>query len=280
MVFALTALGCRSIFHQTEMTPAARPPSGYTARSFVIALVAAAATSAAAWKLGKVAGGSPDLAFLRWEGGGTIIINSLSVLAFWLAMLGLRARSAQIAWETSAFDHRLLPEDVETVIDRKYIPEIFRKLSALSAEARGARLCQAVDLCASKFQASTSVGEVSSTLEMYLQNEANRADTGYSIVRYLAWSIPSIGFIGTVMGLASALGRFAGAEMDKMKELMSAVSTDLMFAFNTTFVALALAIVLMYYYHRVTERDETLSNRISDYCLRYFVTKAFYPAPS
>ncbi|HEX7899979.1 MAG TPA: MotA/TolQ/ExbB proton channel family protein [Planctomycetota bacterium] len=262
------------------MTPSSRPPSGYTPASLGFALVAAAVTSATAWKLGKVFGGSPDLAFLRWEGGGTIIINSLSVVAFWLAIIGLRIRSALISWELAAFQHRLLPEDVETVIDRKYIPEIFKKLGGLSAEARGARLCQAVELCASKFQASTSVGEVSGTLEMYLQNEANRADTGYSIVRYLAWSIPSIGFIGTVMGLASALGRFAGAKLDKMQDLMRDVSTDLMFAFNTTFVALALAIILMYYYHRVTERDETLSNRVSDHCLRYFVTKAFYPAPA
>ena len=261
------------------MSSASKPLSGYGPRTLALALIAAAITSAAAWKLGKLIGGSPDLAFLRWEGGGTIIINSLSVLAFWLAMLGLRARSAQIAWEMAAFEHALLPKDVETVIDRKYIPEIFRKLAALPEAAREARLCQAVELCAAKFQASTSVGEVSGTLEMYLQNEANRADTGYSIVRYLAWSIPSIGFIGTVMGLASALGRFAGAELDKMKNLMKDVSTDLMFAFNTTFVALALAIVLMYYYHRVTERDETLSNRVSDHCLRYFVTKAFYPSP-
>ena len=262
------------------MAQPGKPRAGYTPASLLTAFVGAAVTSAAAWKIGKVFGGSPDLAFLRWEGGGTIIVNSISVLAFWLAMLGLRARSKHIGWELAAFEHHLLPEDVETVIDRKYIPEIFRKMRALPDEARGARLCQAVELCASKFQASTNVGEVSGTLEMYLQNEANRADTGYSIVRYLAWSIPSIGFIGTVMGLASALGRFAGAEMDKMKELMRDVSTDLMFAFNTTFVALALAILLMYYYHRVTERDETLSNRVSDYCLRYFVTKAFYPSPA
>lgn len=259
------------------MRSSAEPSRVYTAKSLALAVVAAAITSAAAWKLGKVAGGSPDLAFLRWEGGGTIIINSLSVLAFWLAMLALRERSARISWEMAAFEHRLLPEDVETVIDRKYIPAIFRKMAGLPREGREARLCQAVELCASKFQASSNVGEVSGTLEMYLQNEANRADTGYSIVRYLAWSIPSIGFIGTVMGLASALGRFAGAGTD-VKGLMQAVSTDLMFAFNTTFVALALAIVLMYYYHRVTERDERLSNQVSDYCLRYFVTKAFYPS--
>lgn len=269
--------------------------------SLLKAVPLAIVTSVAAWALGVATKGDPSLAFLQWTGAQTQVVNGLGVLAFWTAIMELRRRSQKIEWEHSALRHGLLPEDVETVIDRSYIPTIFRKLKEVPEAERKAVVCQAVELCATKYQSSTSVGEVAGTVQMYLDNEANHAETNYSFARYLAWAIPSIGFVGTVMGLATALGRFGdegsvsppvenvrkadgaqggatGSQEGKpRRSLMSLVSEDLLLAFNTTFVALALSLVLMFYFHKVSARGDRLFNRIADYCLRHFVTKAYYP---
>jgi chemotaxis protein MotA len=244
----------------------------------------AVVTALAGWAWGKTLEGTPSLAFFRWVGPGTIVINCLALLAFWTAILELLARSRRVAWESEAFGHKILPEDAETVIDKEYIPKIFDRIQNLPEPLRKGKLCQAVELCATKYHVSTTVGEVASAVEMHINNEAERAEAGSSLVRYLAWAIPSIGFIGTVMGLSTALGRFgqgATGEGGKMSSgLMENVSTDLMLAFNTTFTALVLAVILMYYLHTVTGRESGLLNRISDYCLKNFVTRAWYPPKS
>ena len=61
------------------------------------------------------------------------------------------------------------------------------------------------------------------------------------MVRYITWAIPSIGFIGTVRGIGDALGQaYKAVEGD-----ISGVTVSLGVAFNSTFVALVLSIIMM-----------------------------------
>jgi biopolymer transport protein ExbB/TolQ len=64
--------------------------------------------------------------------------------------------------------------------------------------------------------------------------EADKLDSELSMVRYISWAIPSIGFIGTVRGIGDALGQaYKAVEGD-----ISGVTVSLGVAFNSTFVAL------------------------------------------
>ena len=54
---------------------------------------------------------------------------------------------------------------------------------------------------------------LNSSLELYL----HEIDLRYSIMRYLTWLIPSLGFIGTVMGIMFAL-QYAGVPANAESE--------------------------------------------------------------
>ena len=82
----------------------------------------------------------------------------------------------------------------------------------------------------------------------------NYLDTSFSIIRYLAWSIPSIGFIGTVMGISGALGHVDQAAAGDLSAVTSLLGT----AFDTTLVALLLSILLMFRIHRVQQIPKTM----------------------
>ena len=84
--------------------------------------------------------------------------------------------------------------------------------------------------------------------------EYERMDTELSMVRYLAWAIPSVGFIGTVRGIGQALGRANEAVGGDI----SGVTQSLGVAFNSTFVALVISIVLMFLLHQLQEAQERL----------------------
>ena len=72
------------------------------------------------------------------------------------------------------------------------------------------------------------------------------------MIRYIAWAIPSIGFIGTVRGIGDALTQAHRAVQGDI----SGVTEALGVAFNSTFVALLLSLLLMFVLHQLQLKQE------------------------
>ncbi len=81
--------------------------------------------------------------------------------------------------------------------------------------------------------------------------ESGRFEANQNLLRYLIWAIPSLGFIGTVYGIAAAL---AIADSDDI----SLITQTLGIAFDTTLVSLILSAIVMYRFHRLQEQTELL----------------------
>ena len=83
-----------------------------------------------------------------------------------------------------------------------------------------------------------------------------------AIVRYIAWAIPSIGFLGTVRGIGTALGQAYQA----VNGDIVGVTVSLGVAFNSTFVALVVSIVLMFVLHQLQLVQDRLVLDCQTYC--------------
>ncbi len=75
-----------------------------------------------------------------------------------------------------------------------------------------------------------------------------------STIRYIAWAIPSVGFIGTVRGIGAALSQAHQA----VEGDITGVTQSLGVAFNSTFIALVISIVLMFFIHQLQLMQERL----------------------
>lgn len=76
------------------------------------------------------------------------------------------------------------------------------------------------------------------------------SESSYAVPRILVWAIPLLGFIGTVLGISSAVNGFTGflantAEIDQIKEGIGTVTSGLAIAFDTTLLALLLSVIVM-----------------------------------
>lgn len=73
---------------------------------------------------------------------------------------------------------------------------------------------------------------------------------------YAAWSLPLFGFIGTVLGLSEAIGGLGGVfdGTSDREEALTAVLSDLRFAFDTTLAGLVLVLPVMALYSVVQSR--------------------------
>jgi biopolymer transport protein ExbB/TolQ len=95
---------------------------------------------------------------------------------------------------------------------------------------------------------------VSSITNIVFESEADRLESELSMIRYISWAIPSIGFIGTVRGIGEAL-----AQADKaVQGDIAGVTQSLGVAFNSTFIALLISIFLMFLVYQLQLLQERL----------------------
>ncbi|MBI5769043.1 MAG: MotA/TolQ/ExbB proton channel family protein [Verrucomicrobia bacterium] len=186
------------------------------------------------------------------------------VFTFWGLMI-LGYKMAQVQRERAMFKHdllrlhpgeRVIPEDA---LDR--YKEIKNTLER-RPEWRDRLLAECQLAALHRFHATSSIQDAANAVRERAELAADHLDSGLGLVRYIAWAIPAIGFIGTVRGIGDAL-TFAE---QAIKGDISAVTTWLGLAFNSTFVGLALCIVLMFVLHLVQGLQESLVIDTQTHC--------------
>lgn len=93
-----------------------------------------------------------------------------------------------------------------------------------------------------------------------------QVESSYSTLRYIAWAIPSLGFIGTVLGIGAALAKAGSALYD-----INLVTQPLGLAFDTTLIALLESMVLMFFIYHMQHKEESLLNAIDLFCQEKFI---------
>jgi biopolymer transport protein ExbB/TolQ len=114
---------------------------------------------------------------------------------------------------------------------------------------------------------------LNSSMELLL----HQLDLRYTLLRYLVWIIPTLGFLGTVIGISDAL-EFVGSGQLPAEELLLPTTKKLGVAFHTTLLALLQSSVLMYGLNITQASEETVLNRIGQYCLDNLVIRLAEPA--
>ncbi len=140
---------------------------------------------------------------------------------------------------------RILPDDVR---------EYARPIQALPPAQQRLLLPRSILSALHRFGATRNIQDVSTTAHAVCQSESERLDSELSMIRYIAWAIPSLGFIGTVRGIGLALGQAQKA----VEGDISGVTENLGTAFNSTLIALLLGLLLMFLIHQLQLHQERL----------------------
>ena len=140
---------------------------------------------------------------------------------------------------------RILPEDTR---------EYARTLQALPDRLRDMLLPRVLLSSLERFGSTCNVQDVSSVANTLCESEGERLETELSMIRYVAWAIPSVGFIGTVRGIGEALGQAHRAVDGDIAGVTQSLGT----AFNSTFIALLISIIVMFLVHQLQSLQERL----------------------
>ena len=105
-----------------------------------------------------------------------------------------------------------------------------------------------------RFGATRSVQDAAEAVRDECDFEVASMDTKLSMVRFTAWAIPAVGFVGTVRGIGAALQEAQGA----MGGDISGVTMGLGVTFNATLTALVSCIVVMFWMHQLQQFQDRL----------------------
>lgn len=155
--------------------------------------------------------------------------------------------------------------------DKKIVPEaIIKKLdTALSADRNLAPLVQTLRAALWRYAGTGNVQNLSDAIESRVEALALRQDAENSMIRYLIWAIPSIGFIGTVRGIGQALSLADKA----LAGDISGMTNSLGVAFNSTLVALLISLFLMFIFHQLQRLQDGQLVDIQAYCDQYLIAR-------
>ena len=114
-------------------------------------------------------------------------------------------------------------------------------------------------------------------LQQQLYADEERVRAGYSLVRTFIWALPVIGLLGTVAGVAVAVGGFAEflrgdiEDVAVIKLSLVNVTAGLSYAFLTTLYGLAGALILMLIATAFQNREEKLYSTIQERIANVFL---------
>jgi biopolymer transport protein ExbB/TolQ len=120
-----------------------------------------------------------------------------------------------------------------------------------------------------RFLITEDVQNTSETIDANVEALAVKQEAENSMIRYLIWAIPAIGFIGTVRGIGQALSQADQA----LAGDIAGMTESLGVAFNSTFVALLISVVLMFLLHQLQRLQDSMVTDTQEYCESFLLNR-------
>ena len=195
-----------------------------------------------------------------------IVVRDLEQEACFILMLWAMSLMGYKAWQTvrerQVFGLDLIQAGEGVSILPQDAREYSRPIQALPQTTRDLLLPRALLTALHRFGSTGNIQDVSSAIRTICESESERLESELSMIRYITWAIPSIGFLGTVRGIGQALGQAHQAVQGDI----SGVTQSLGVAFNSTFVALLISILIMFLLHQLQLAQERSVQDAEDYC--------------
>ncbi len=174
-----------------------------------------------------------------------LMLWALSIMAYKARLTAQEKQMLSMQIKELAEGSRILPEDAN---------QLLRPLDSLPESQRFILIPRTLRTALTRFAVTGSVQSATDAVTETCNIENERLDSELSMVRYITWAIPSIGFIGTVRGIGAALGQAHEAVQGNI----AGVTSSLGVAFNSTLVALLISMVVMFFMHQLQQIQERL----------------------
>lgn len=201
--------------------------------------------------------------------GGDVLsggyIQSMTYFAFFWAWFEVKEKLKVIERERKAFKLNMIPTGEKIVFMPTDINNLKFRLIEFERKEKYI-LSDLLKKACTKFHTSKSLSDLIDIVSIQIEVSQEKSEGDQSIIRYLTWVIPSVGFVGTVLGISQALIVANSGDMDKITSLLGV-------AFDTTLVALILSIVIMWFVHKLQEETDRFHSDLKEFVIDNLINK-------
>ena len=181
-------------------------------------------------------------------------------------------RLSEFRIKTREFKYKFLPEDESTILDQHDMSQIILNIKKHDIQNGG--LGYYISKIVSQFQTNFSIEQTHEVLTAQIKLREEQIYNDYSMIRYSIWLIPSLGFIGTVMGISDTLS-YVGSVDGQSEQFLSELASRLSFAFDTTFTGILIAIIIVFFEYLIIKLEEQQLIKMHEYCLNNFINRLY-----
>ncbi|MDE0865379.1 MAG: MotA/TolQ/ExbB proton channel family protein [Rubripirellula sp.] len=205
---------------------------------------------------------------LFWERGPVPIPTTF--LMFWATSI-LILKWLRLRQQREAMLLDVLPIEISNEITVDSLDDFIAHINELPGASSDSFLINRVVRGIEHFRVRKSAAETVTMMESQSAIDANNVAGSYTILKVFIWSLPILGFIGTVMGVSSAVASLAnslsdGGSMDAMKAALQDVFGGLGTAFDTTLLALIMSMLVKIPASALQKNEEDLITSVDEYC--------------
>ena len=166
-----------------------------------------------------------------------------------------------------AASHKLLPQTQEKLLSKAGASGLIGSIRQIPATKRKL-FDDAAVVALQQYVANGSISRAEKRSSMFSTARLIASRTKISPIRFIAWALPSLGFIGTVMGISNALNSVANlppnVEATSMRLWLQDLVSELSVAADTTFTALILALTVVFSIHFTQQRIRELFSEVEE----------------
>ena len=202
----------------------------------------------------------------------------ICLLFFW-GMIILFVKQRKLRYQRRALDLAAVPRATDFVLDRRTAAEVLKRVNKLVDSTSHFILLNRIERALSNLRNIGNVSEVSQILRNQAEYDEEQVGSSYKLVAGFVWAIPVLGFIGTVLGLSTAMGGFSHtlesqtADLSKQTDALRETAGGLSTAFDVTFIALAATLVVQLYMTHLQHEEASFLDECNNYCHANVVSK-------
>jgi biopolymer transport protein ExbB/TolQ len=187
-------------------------------------------------------------------------VEQVTVVMFTCALGALLTKLASQGAERAAFRREVLPPWDGKTMPVETAGHLLDEIEQGHRRVRGSMLGRRIMAVLEFVESRRSANELDDQLRSLADTDDVALEGSYSLVRFISWAIPILGFLGTVLGITQAV---AGVTPEVLEHSLNSVTEGLATAFDTTALALALTMVVMFCTFLVERMEQGLLERVN-----------------
>ena len=190
----------------------------------------------------------------------------------------LFVKSRKLKYQKKALTYRVVPKDSDFILSARNADTVVDLMYDTADDPKKFLLFNRIEVAVSNLKNLGQVRDVGDILINQADQDEAILETSYGLLKGFIWAIPVLGFIGTVLGLSSAIGGFgavleSASDIEQIKSELVSVTSGLSMAFVTTLQALVAALCLQLVMTFLKTSEEQFLEESSEYCTKHIVNR-------